>query len=166
MVNTLVVVGNPKQHSRTRDAAERLVSALEYPAPEVIEVAELGSGLLGWGDERVATAVQRIQAADLVVFASPTFKGTYTGLLKLLLDQLDTGDGLAGVVAIPFQLGAGPGHALAPELLLKPVLVEVGATVPVQGLYQLDSAYQDDPALTTWISQWKPALDAALTQRG
>ena len=75
--------------------------------------------------------------------ASPTYKATYTGLLKLFLDQIGTGD-LAGVVAVPLMLGAGPGHALAPDLLLKPVLVELGATTPTQGLYLIDRAW-DDP---------------------
>ena len=56
-----------------------------------------------------------------------SFKATYTGLLKLFLDQVPS-NGLSGVVAVPLMLGAGPGHAMAPELLLKPVLVELGAT--------------------------------------
>ena len=161
-VKPLVVVGNPKPQSRTRDAAVRLVAKLGYGEPEVIELSEVGAGLLGWGDEHVAEAVKRTQSADLVVFASPTFKATYTGLLKVFLDQFATGDGLAGVVGIPFQLGAGLRHALAPELLLKPVLVELGAIVPVQGLYQLDSAYQEDPELVQWIERWKPVVDASL----
>ena len=41
------------------------------------------------------------------------------------------------------MLGAGPGHALAPELGLRPVLTELGASVPVRGLYVLDTAYDD-----------------------
>ena len=36
------------------------------------------------------------------------------------------------------MLGAGPAHALAPELTLRPVLTEIGGTVPVRGLYVLD----------------------------
>ena len=43
------------------------------------------------------------------------------------------------------MLGAGPAHALAPELSLRPVLTEIGASVPVRALYLLDSSY-DDPA--------------------
>ena len=66
-------------------------------------------------------------------------------MLKLFLDRFAT-DGLRGV-AVPLMLGAGPGHALAPELTLRPVLSEIGATVPVRGLYVLDAAY-DDPRRT------------------
>ncbi|GAA4184491.1 NAD(P)H-dependent oxidoreductase [Gryllotalpicola kribbensis] len=162
MVTAAVVVGNPKPASRTRDAAERLAAALGAD-PTVIEVAELGPGLLGWGDAAVARAVGIVQQADIVIAASPTFKGTYTGLLKLFLDQFATATGLAGRVGIPFMLGAGPAHALAPELTLKPVLVELGAIAPAQGLYQLDSRYADDGSLDTWIERWAPAVLAAAT---
>jgi FMN reductase len=161
MVTAAIIVGNPKLASRTRDAAERLAAALGAEAT-VIEVAELGAGLLGWGDPVVASAVTAVQAADIVIAASPTFKGTYTGLLKLFLDQFSTATGLAGQVGVPFMLGAGPAHALAPELALKPVLVELGAVCPAQGLYQLDSRYADDNSLADWVSRWGPAVQAAV----
>jgi FMN reductase len=160
MVTAAIVVGNPKPASRTRDAAERLAAALGAEAT-VIEVGELGPGLLGWGDPVVAQAVQTVQRADILIAASPTFKGTYTGLLKLFLDQFATATGLAGRVGIPLMLGAGPAHALAPELSLKPVLVELGAIAPAQGLYQLDSRYADDGSLDTWVERWGRAVLAA-----
>ena len=50
---------------------------------------------------------------------SPTYKGTYTGLLKLFLDRFDAGTGLRGL-AIPLMLGGSPAHALAPELTTAP----------------------------------------------
>jgi len=81
-------------------------------------------------------------------------------LLKLFLDQFATATGLEGVVAVPLMLGAGPGHALAPDLLLKPVLVELGATTPAPGFYQLDSAYLDDPKLTDYAARWAPVIKA------
>ena len=74
----------------------------------------------------MAELVAEVGAADLVVVASPTYKATYTGLLKLFLDRFST-DGLRGV-AVPLMLGAGPAHALAPELSLRPVLAEIGGT--------------------------------------
>jgi FMN reductase len=157
----IVVVGNPRPASRTRDAAERLGAALGFEV-EALELSELGAGLLGWGDPAVTAAVERVQAADVVIAASPTFKGTYSGLLKVFLDQFATATGLAGRVAIPLQLGAGPGHALAPELLLKPVLVELGASVPAQGLYLLDSTYTEDGAIERWVAQWGDAVRALL----
>ncbi|MET0447906.1 MAG: NAD(P)H-dependent oxidoreductase [Aeromicrobium sp.] len=156
-----VVVGNPKPRSRTWDAAHRLAEGLGSPAQTAIDVVDLGPGLLGWGDPQVSEAVERVAASDVVVFASPTFKATYTGLLKLFLDQFAGGTGLEGVVAVPLQLGAGPVHALAPELHLKPVLVELGATIPAPALYLIDSAEQPDPVEVAWLERWAPVIRAA-----
>jgi FMN reductase len=96
------------------------------------------------------------------VFASPTFKATYTGVLKLFLDQFPT-DGLAGVMAFPVMLGAGPAHAMAPDLLLKPVLVEMGAICPAAGLYLIDKTFSEDPRLDAWISRNQPLLQRRVT---
>ncbi|HEY0248761.1 MAG TPA: NAD(P)H-dependent oxidoreductase [Gryllotalpicola sp.] len=157
-MRAVVVVGNPQPASRTAEAARRLATALGADEAELIDVVTLGPGLLGWGDPGVAAAVAAVQASDLAVFASPTFKASYTGVLKLFLDQFATGTGLQGVVAVPLMLGAGPAHAMAPELLLKPVLVELGATAPAPGLYQLDSAYLDDPRAAEWVERWGPII--------
>lgn len=159
MLSAAVIVGNPKPASRTRDAGERLAAALGAEAI-VIEVSQLGAGLLGFGDPTVAAAVATVQEADVVIAASPTYKATYTGLLKLFLDQFATATGLAGQVGIPLMLGGGPGHALAPELTLKPVLVELGATCPTQGLYQLDSRYVEDDSRERWVDRWADAVHA------
>jgi FMN reductase len=156
-----VVVGNPKPRSRTWDAAHRLAAGLGGDVSASIDVVDLGPGLLGWGDPAVKDAVTRVAASDVVVVASPTFKATYTGLLKLFLDQFAGSTGLEGVVAVPLQLGAGPGHGLSPELHLKPVLVELGATVPAPALYLVDSAAQPDPVEVAWLERWAPVVRAA-----
>lgn len=160
---TTVVVGNPKPASRTLEAGRLLAEALTGgPADHVIDVVDLGPGLLGWGDEAVAAAVRTVQESSLVVFASPTFKATYTGLLKLFLDQFAGGTGLQGVVSVPLMLGAGPAHAMAPDLLLKPVLSELGGTCALPGLYLIDESYAEDPKLSDYAKRWAPTV-AALT---
>ncbi len=146
-----VVAGNPKANSRTLDAATRVATALHGGPPAVIiDVIALGAGLLGWGDPTVGDAVAAIRASDAVVFASPTYKASYTGLLKLFLDQFPSG-GLSGVVAFPLMLGGAWQHALAPEVFLKPVLVELGATCPMPSLYLLESDYEAPEGLEDWI---------------
>jgi flavin reductase like protein len=60
---------------------------------------------------RPVVAAGFFAASQLAVFARPTFKATYSGLLKLFLEQFDSGTGLAGVVAVPVMLGAGSVHA-------------------------------------------------------
>ena len=79
-------------------------------------------------------AVDGIRSCALVVVASPTYKASYTGLLKSFLDWFST-TSLQGVTVVPVMTGAGAHHALAVEVHLRPVLVELGATLPTRGLY-------------------------------
>jgi FMN reductase len=158
-----VVAGNPKPNSRTLDAATLVAEAVTGQALDaVVDVITLGPGLLGWGDPEVTAAVKTVAGSELIVVASPTFKATYCGVLKLFLDQFATGDGLKDVVAVPLMLGAGPAHALAPDLLLKPVLVELGATTPAPGLYLQDSTYTTDTRIADYAARWRTALGAAV----
>src|SRR3954451_13267827 len=164
-MSTIAVVVNPKPRSRTRAAAELVVERLTGAPPDrVIDVVDLGAGLLGWGDASVGEAVAAVRAAEVAVVASPTYKATYTGLLKLFLDHVGTGD-LAGVVAVPLMLGGGPTHALPPELWLKPLLVELGATAPTRGLYLIDRTWDDPAQLDPWLATAKPQVEAARTIR-
>ncbi|MEV6426768.1 NAD(P)H-dependent oxidoreductase [Nocardia sp. NPDC051463] len=160
-----VVVGNPKLASRTLTAATLVAKGLRPDAePGVIDLVSFGAGLLSWGDPAVAAAVQAVAASELVVFASPTFKATYTGLLKLFLEQFDGGTGLADVVAVPVMLGAGPVHAFAPDLLLKPVLVELGATAALPGLYLSDRTFQEDGVIERYTDRWRAVAQALGTR--
>jgi FMN reductase len=161
-LSTAVVVGNPKPRSRTLAAATALATALAGQDPDlVVDLATVGPGLLDWSDPDVVRLVAEVGAADLVVVASPTYKGTYTGLLKLFLDRFAGGTGLTGL-AVPLMLGAGPAHALAPELTLRPLLTELGATVPGRALYLLDTAYDDPAAYQPWLDTTRPTVERLL----
>ena len=156
---TAVVVGNPKPQSRTLAAAVHVARELTGAEPDlVVDLATLGPVLLDWKAPAVAELVAEVGGADLVVVASPTYKGTYTGLLKLFLDRFAV-DGLRGV-AVPMKLGGGAQHALAPELSLRPVLTEIGATVPSRALYVLDTRYDDPGAYTDWLAVARPRITA------
>lgn len=160
-----VVAGNPKPESRTLDAARVLATALTGEPGGTVDVITLGPGLLGWGDAAVRAAVDTVSSSDLVVFASPTFKATYTGVLKLFLDQFAGDTGLQNVVAVPLMLGAGPAHAMAPDLFLKHVLVELGAVTPAPGLYLIDSTYTTDSRITDYVTRWGETILAAARTR-
>ncbi|MFT4287750.1 NAD(P)H-dependent oxidoreductase [Nocardioides sp.] len=164
-ITVAVVVGNPKPASRTLAAATYLARELTGAEPDlVVDLATLGTAILDWAAEGVATLVKEVGEADLVVFASPTYKGAYTGLLKLFLDRFAGGTGLSGV-AVPLMLGGSPAHALAPELALRPVLTEIGATVPGRGLYVIDSAHDDPEAYAGWLAATKPIVTTLLGAR-
>ena len=163
-VRVAVVVGNPRPQSRTLAAATYLATELAGHEPDTVaDLAQLGARLLDWEDDLVASLVAEVGAADLVVVASPTYKGTYTGLLKLFLDRFRT-DGLRGV-AVPLMLGGGLAHALAPELTLRPVLTEIGGIVPAKGLFVVDSAHDDPSAYAHWLEIARPVITAILESR-
>lgn len=156
-----VVVGNPKPRSRTYQAAHLVAERLAgRPADLSVDLVDLGAALLDWSDSGVTDLIASIVASDLTVFASPTYKASYTGLLKLFLDRI-SGGALAGVVAVPVMLGGHWQHALAPELLLKPVLVEVGATCPTRGLFLPEAEYSGGPTLDGWLDRARPQVLAA-----
>lgn len=153
-----VVVGNPAPGSRTRATAERVAADLAgEPAGVVVDLADWGPSLLDHRDAAADQMVEEVCASDLVVVASPTYKASYTGLLKLFLDRVPPG-GLRGVVAVPLMLGGHPGHALAPELCLRPVLVELGAAVPAPALYVLDRQHDDPAAWADWLDRARPLV--------
>jgi FMN reductase len=156
-MSIVVVVGNPKPRSRTLHAAELVTENLVGRPPDMtIDLVDLGAALLDWNDPQVGQAVRDVLAADLLVVASPTYKATFTGLLKLFLERFPAGS-LSAVTAVPLMLGGDCRHSLAPEVFLKPVLAELGASVPVRGLFLLDSEYAESDTLTHW-------LDVARTQ--
>lgn len=160
-MKTAVVAGNPKPKSRTLEAGILVAKKLAGRDPAmVLDLVDLGAALLEFGNTKVADEIAALQKMDIVVFASPTFKATYTGLMKLFLDQIPQ-DGLVGITAFPVMLGAGPTHLLAPELLFKPVLVELGATCPSVGLYLIDKSFAEDLRLDAWVARAKLLLPAA-----
>jgi FMN reductase len=128
MTKIVVVSGNPRPGSRTSVLATAVGEALADSPPTVIEVGELGAGLLTPGDEATAAAVAALREADLLVIATPTYKGSYTGILKVLLDQLPA-QALAGKRAVPVVTAGVAPQAAAAEALLRQLLAELGAEV-------------------------------------
>jgi FMN reductase len=168
-----VVVGNPKAQSRTLRLAETVVTAaadeagLDGSDRLTVDLADLGPQLFDWSSPCVKEAVEGIRSCALVVVASPTYKASYTGLLKSFLDWFSTTD-LLGVTVIPVMTGAGAHHALAVEVHLRPLLVELGATLPTRGLYITEGELaRADEVIATWRREAGPQLRRAVgTDRG
>ncbi len=133
----VALVGNPKPGSRTLTVAAAAAEAIALAAGvdegyEIIDLSVLSRRLLlPESSMAVEDATELVSRADLLLVASPTFKGTYTGLLKVFLDRLPY-HGLAGTAALPLLVMASPQHALAVDVHLRPLLVELGATVPTR----------------------------------
>jgi FMN reductase len=143
----VVLCGNPRPRSRTLAAAETFASALVArlrgdttldgsshawgnDAVAVVDVAKLGGAVIE-GSPDVDAALATVRDAPVLVVATPVYKASYTGLLKAFLDRL-AGGALAGVVAIPFTVAGSPIHRLVADVHLRPLLVELGASVPTR----------------------------------
>jgi len=164
--DVVALSGNPRPGSRTRDAARataaRLSALLGGDPATVVDLAELAGELLTPVHPAADAALARVAAADLVVVATPVYKASYTGLLKAFLD-LYGADGLAGVVAVPLVVSGGAAHALAGEVHLRPVLVELGAVVPARSLALTEAQLGDlDAALDAWLARAAEPLRRAL----
>ncbi|WP_158375953.1 NADPH-dependent FMN reductase [Cellulosimicrobium cellulans] len=170
--SVVAVSGNPRAGSRTlaaaRAAAERLAAltsaepATATAAVEVVDLATLAGELLAPAHPATDAALARVAAADVAVIATPVYKASYTGLLKAFLDLYGP-DGLAGVVAVPLVVSGNPAHALAGEVHLRPVLVELGAVVPARSLTVTEAQLADlDPALDAWLARAAAPLRRAL----
>jgi len=103
--------------------------------------------------------VERARASDILVVATPTYKASYTGLLKAFFDRYGT-NGLAGVTAVPVMLGGAPIHALAVDTHLTPLMLELGASCPTRGLFILESELDRlDEVIAAWQAANQRALD-------
>ncbi|OKI71686.1 NADPH-dependent FMN reductase [Micromonospora sp. CB01531] len=177
LVQTTLLVGSPRKGSRTGGIAVRLVEELslalaaegvELARPEIVDLADVGAALplrasrsvpLGPEIERCLGLVRR---AGLLMVVSPTFKGTYTGLLKLFLDMLPM-DGLADCVAVGAMTAGWAKHRGAGDQYLRPLLTELGATAPVPCLSILEEEFEDVPGVVAgWSRRWAPALGAVV----
>ena len=143
MSYVVAISGSPSRISRTahvlehagklledRDISVSIVNVLDIPAEDLV----LGS----YDSEAVQSVSKQIQSADGVIFGTPVYKASYTGVLKSLLDLLDR-DALAEKVILPIALGGSPAHFLMIDYALKPVLNALGARNILGGVYILDT---------------------------
>jgi FMN reductase len=169
MTSIVVVTGNPKPASRTHSVALAVADALSKALPAaatslVIDLADHAPRLFDWSDAELTALTAEVAAADVAIFASPTYKAAYTGLLKAFLDRYGN-NGLAGVTAVPVMTGGWPGHLLAVEVHLRPVLVELGATVPTRGLYVTEAEMGDvASAVEKWAAASVPLIAAVVAR--
>jgi FMN reductase len=186
--SVVVVSGNPRPGSRTTSFAARLARAVAADldldpdaSTAVIDLATIeapspgsspgnspgnslgsspGNGSAAGGPAARKQAAATVQASRVLVVASPTYKASYTGLLKTFLDELPS-QALRGVVAVPLMTAGAPGHSLAADVHLRPVLLELGAWTPTAAVVALDADLADpEPLIGGWLLRNGPVLRA------
>jgi FMN reductase len=161
--SVVTVVGNPKPASRTAAAAatvaELLASELgtHYRTDELVDLARFAPALFRMpvdadAAEQRDAALDLVTSASVLVLATPVYKASYTGLLKSFLDLLPAG-ALSGAVVVPVTISGSPAHRLLADIALRPVLAELGASVPTAPV-ALEEADLDDLqiAVASWVS--------------
>jgi FMN reductase len=123
-------------------------------------------------DAAVRAAIERIARADVLLVATPIYKAAYSGLLKVFLDLLPP-DALRGKSVLPLATGGSPGHLLAIDYALKPVLGALGARHIVDAVYVLDDqlvphetlSYVPDDAVVERLDRALRGLSEPLPRR-
>jgi len=164
------VSGSPGSQSRSRVLLELALAALERQGvgpSRLIDLAHLpADALLGRRqDPEVADALQAVQGATILVVSTPIYRATYSGLLKVFFDLLPQ-DALAGKVAIPIATGAGPGHLLAVDHGLRPLLASVGALVTATAIYGTDAQFKNGAPENALVERIERAVQEVTTLQG
>lgn len=151
-IRIALVVGNPSAKSRTKVLAQaiaaRLAEGLAGRLPvqlQHFEIAQLAPHLLasGWPAElpaEGAAAVRAIETADLIVAATPVYKGSYTGLFKHLFDLVGP-DALLGRPVLLAANGGSDRHALVVDHQLRPLFAFFRALTVPSAVYAAESDF-------------------------
>lgn len=166
MVDIVVLSGHPRPQSRTSALARSVGHALAIDrsasTPMLIEVGALGAGLLTEGDEATAAALAVVQGAGVLVVATPTCTGTFSGVLKIFLERLPL-NALAGTYAIPVVTASLQPRAELAEAALRRLLGELGAEVADFGLATVDSDATDTAVVAgRYVADLRPVHVQAL----
>lgn len=131
--------GSPSPTSKTARLAEHCLISLggsnvsvEHVRIQQLDPRALIEGNLSNPD--LNGAIELIGSAHGLVVATPIFKASFSGLLKLFIDCLPQ-FALAGKVIFPIATGGSVAHVLALDYALRPVLQSMGARHVVQSLF-------------------------------
>lgn len=149
-LNVVVVSGGAYRPSRTLVLAEAIVAELATHLPlnaHVIELTDIARPLGGALSRQelpanVEAELLAIESADLLIVATPVYRGAYPGLLKHLFDLVD----INGLIDTPVLLAATGGserHALVLDHQLRPLFSFFQAlTLPI-GVYATESDFHN-----------------------
>lgn len=148
----IVAVSGGLQHpSRTLALVEQLLEGLSDASPGAqTRLIELGGLVPKFGavlqrnhlPSEVEAVLRDIETADLLLVASPIYRGSYTGLFKHLFDFVHH-ESLIDVPVLLAATGGSDRHALAIDHQLRPLFSFFQAhTLPI-GVYATDKEFDN-----------------------
>lgn len=162
-MNILLISGSPSQRSRSELLLRALQQSLQghQAHTRLVRVRDLPAEALlhaQFNHSAVQTLRQQVASADALIVATPVYKASFAGAIKVLLDLLPE-RALEHKIVLPIATAGSSAHLLAMEYSLKPVLAALKAQEILSGVFAHDSQI-------TYPQDDRPArFDAALSQR-
>jgi len=165
-VKTVIVSGSASRPSRTLILAEQISIALSQQLEldlHVVDIADVGSDLgraLTRDDlsEAAERALGVVESAQILIAATPVYRGSYTGHFKHLFDLIAQ-EALVDVPVILAATGGGQRHTLVIEHQLRPLFAFLQAFAVPVGIYATHTDFRDG-VLTSELVRARVSLAA------
>ena len=146
----VAVSGGLQRPSKSAALAEHLLDLIADEVPcqqRLIEMGELAPQLTGAVSRAhlpaaAAHALAAVEQADVLVVATPVFRGSYSGLFKHFFDFIDQ-DALIDKPVLLAATGGSERHALVIEHQLRPLFSFLQARTLPLGVYATDKDFVD-----------------------
>jgi FMN reductase len=142
-MSILLIGGSPSAESRSArllDYVGTLLTQAGHSTARLI-LRDLPAEALLHGDlenSALREAKEQVGRSQAVVLATPVYKATYSGILKVFIDLLPQ-KGLAGKTVLPIATGGSFRHRLPIELSFRQLLLELSASEVLPILYAVES---------------------------
>lgn len=167
MTQLIAVLGSVTPPGRLRAAVSEGLERAAAGRAEVV-LLDLANLRLDFADGRApsehaddsAKVIQEVTQAQAVLFASPVYRGSYTGALKNFLDLLPV-ESLCGKPCGIVAMGAGLHHYLGVDWQLRQVLSWFGAFLAPTSVYLASDDFSEgkpNPAANEAIDELVAAL--------
>ncbi len=149
-LKVVAVSGGLQRPSKTLTLVEQLLEGLSDALPIETRLIELGEIVPKFGaavqrsqlPPAIESLLREIETADLLLVASPIYRGSYTGLFKHFFDFVHQ-ESLVDVPVLLAATGGSDRHALAIDHQLRPLFSFFQAhTLPI-GVYATDRDFTD-----------------------
>jgi FMN reductase len=145
-IELLALNGSPSASSKTHVVAVRAVELAG--GGKVVDLADLDAeGLLGRRPSPdVAEVIDQIRTTPILLVTTPIYRATFSGLLKVLFDQLGQA-ALHGTVCILAATGGSDHHFLSIDTGLRPLVASLNGTSVPTALYFTGQHFNEDGTL-------------------
>lgn len=146
----VAVSGGLQRPSRAATLAQHLLDLIGETVPcqaHLIELGQLAPQLAGalWRSqlpEAVERELAAVEQADVLVVATPVYRGSYTGLFKHFFDFIDQ-DALVDTPILLAATGGSERHALVIDHQLRPLFSFFQARTLPLGVYATDRDFAE-----------------------